>query len=279
MINEFFYPFSASAQPSPGPVPKLLYSDGHIIAEGFDLYLQYQLYIDKESNKKYLSFNIAHGSYMILHQSATDSLENGVAMEIFPNNGQRDDKLCRQKSSQNLRNLIESCWANIALRELTQAEKEQLKKFKDEKKGNELNSSSDPMSDWWVINDFWFNDEQMIRIKVKVLQLRDYFRFLIGMRSYQLVYNQKKITAQFTGIDYFQLWDKLSDSKNDFAVNINSLTENKSEMKLVGELAKRSFIVENQPAGSQRDCKETDLDLKPISCYGDIQIRKLNSDH
>lgn len=147
MINEFFYPFSASAQPSPGPVPKLLYSDGHIIAEGFDLYLQYQLYIDKESNKKYLSFNIAHGSYMILHQSATDSLENGVAMEIFPNNGQRDDKLCRQKSSQNLRNLIESCWANIALRELTQAEKEQLKKFKDEKKGNELNSSSDPMSD------------------------------------------------------------------------------------------------------------------------------------
>ena len=98
---------------------------------------------------------------------------------------------------------------------------------------------------------------------------------MIGTRSYQLVYKQKKITARFTGIDYFQLWDKQMNGANDFSVDVNSLTENKSELKLVGALAEKSFVIENQPAGSQRDCKETDLDLKPSSCYGDIQIRKL----
>ena len=234
--HESFRSRLASAKPSPQPIPKILYSEGHVITEGFDLtYFQYQLYNDRESSKKYLSFNVDYTPYMILHQSATDGLKDGIAMEVHPvGPGYKpDSELCKQKSEK-LRSLIESCYANIALRELTASEKEQLQKLKDEKKGT---------------------------------------------RSYQLVYKQKNINAQFSGIDYFQLSDKKIDGTNGFNVNINSLTDNKSEMKLVGDLDAKSFVIENQPAGSQKDCKETDLDLKPKSCYGDIQIRKLNSDH
>ena len=72
-VSFIWFP-SASAQPSPQPVSKLLYSNGHIIAEGLDLdYLQYQLYTDRNTSQKYLSFNIAHFSDMILRQNPPKS--------------------------------------------------------------------------------------------------------------------------------------------------------------------------------------------------------------
>ena len=116
----------------------MIYSDGHIIAYGSNLYyLQYQHYKDPTNNKKYLSFNIAHHLDMILRQNATE-LKDGFAIEVFSKKGQRNGELCRQKSSENLRDLIESCWGNIALRELNQWEKHQLRKFKDEQNKGKL---------------------------------------------------------------------------------------------------------------------------------------------
>lgn len=94
-----------------------------------------------------------------------------------------------------------------------------------------------------------------------------------------MVYQRKKINAQFLEIDYFSLDDDRRYGWNYFNVYIKQCSGGRSALGLKATLTEKSFVIENQPAGSMRNCRETDLvDLKPYSCFGDIQIRKLSSD-
>ena len=122
-------------------------------------------------------------------------------------------------------------------------------------------------------------DQRIVKAKVKVLQLNEFsFPISIGTRSYQVVYKQKMFTAQFSGIDYFEYRNLYFKQFQDLEVNVNRW-ENHSWLELFGAITELSFVVENQPAGSERDCIETDLEVKAhLSCSGDIQVRKLTSD-
>ena len=134
--SESFQSSLASAQPSPRPLIKVLYSNGHVIAEGFDLpRIFYDTFRYSGSKRNYLHFGV-NKTFMVFDKYVINQ-EDGVAMEVFPVDPTDlpNSALCREKSSENLRNLIEDCWANIALRELTASEKKQLQKLKNEKKG------------------------------------------------------------------------------------------------------------------------------------------------
>ena len=131
----------------------MLYSAEHVIASAYNLcYLDYREYTDETGNHKLLSFNAAGdapelvNAYMLLHKNYTD-LEVGIAVETYrPLVGhQPDTERCLQRTSEYLRHLVQSCYGNVAMRGLTEPEKQQLQKFKDDSKGKLVLSTPRPL--------------------------------------------------------------------------------------------------------------------------------------
>ena len=137
----------ASADLTTKPITTILYSDGHMISKSFDIrFLNYRHLIDEQGNKEnFLTFKTtgndsrAINANVFLHENASNL---SFAVETYkPKDGfafydyKPDNQLCREKTSENLRSLIQTCFANIALRELTQEEKQQLEKLKRQSKG------------------------------------------------------------------------------------------------------------------------------------------------
>lgn len=125
----------------------MLFSDYHFILEGFNVdnfwfeifrngyYPPYFLHIVTTK----FDWDIKGNKYVILHKNLTDLLgpTSGFALETYPSPpGYRpDEKLCLQRTSAHLRELIKKCFANIALRGLTQTEKQQLEELKRQSNG------------------------------------------------------------------------------------------------------------------------------------------------
>lgn len=60
----------------------------------------------------------------------------------FDTNDDWDTVKCVEKTEESLRHLIKECWARIKLRSLTEEEKKEVQKFKDEYKGKVSTHSS-----------------------------------------------------------------------------------------------------------------------------------------
>ena len=138
----------ATASPSPpGLVSKVLFSDYHFILEGFDVdKFFYQSVTDERTRTRFLEFqttefdtSIGNSKFVSLYRNLTDRLgpASGFALETYPlAPGHRpDEKLCLQRTSAHLRQLIIRCFANMALRDLTQTEKQQLEGLKRQSNG------------------------------------------------------------------------------------------------------------------------------------------------
>ena len=107
-------------------------------------YFRFFNYTDLRFGHKLLNFvtsrldqNFKKSKYVNLHQNFTDLHKTGFALETFPSgpNYVPDEKLCLERTSEHLRHLIERCNANVALRDLTEEEKQQLEKLKEQSKG------------------------------------------------------------------------------------------------------------------------------------------------
>ena len=63
-------------------------------------------------------------------------------------------------------------------------------------------------------------------------------------------------------------------------VDVNSHSEDRSRMEVSEPDSIASFVIQYQPANrDSQDCYNTGLaDLKPVKCYGEIELRRPNGD-
>lgn len=93
-----------------------------------------------------------------------------------------------------------------------------------------------------------------------------------------MIYQKKRITAQFIGMDYIYLHDSIVFGNNNLQVfNTFGPDQSKALMYLQDvKLADRSLVIESVPDDKQHNCLETDLTyLKPSGCFGNVQVRRL----
>ena len=140
-IKNWRFSFSASAQLIDRPNATVIYSAGHGISKGSNLeFLIFDQITDETGKYPILSFKIRTAksllAFMYLHKNYTDLQVSGIAVETFSTEPVRpgykaNNKLCLEKTSEKLRHLIRNCFENVFIRELTDVEKKELKKFKE----------------------------------------------------------------------------------------------------------------------------------------------------
>ena len=114
----------------------MLFHDGHFLAEGkAPVRISHYVDVDEHLSKTSFSHNfVAISDTMSLKRNLLN-VSGGFAIEAYHNVVFQEND-CKRKSSERLKPLINSCFQDIRLRELTAEEKEQIRAYKDEQKGN-----------------------------------------------------------------------------------------------------------------------------------------------
>lgn len=116
------------------PAVKILFDGGLVIGEGFDAReIHYREQDDKLIFETRNNNTKAIIEYMFLKKK--DAKKQSFAVENFPyasdyNPNEPNTEFCLENTSENLRDLIESCRYQIRLRDLTEEERKQLQKLK-----------------------------------------------------------------------------------------------------------------------------------------------------
>ena len=123
---------------------KVLYDRGFVVSESIDF---------SEMSLSYESYEGGHFSFSAASNNTEDLFERMEIKEGFEKQSpnftveiyskyEKDynphlDRFCKDNSSKALRNLIKHCWARTLLREMTDEEKEQMRKFKKEQQSKQ----------------------------------------------------------------------------------------------------------------------------------------------
>lgn len=121
----------------PAPTLKMLYDNDHVISESFDArILRYNYYTQKMTF--FTQNNNSMGLTDLLMLNGSFKNESwSFAVENF--NYTQDEKpskdFCVNNSDETFRSIIYICFGNIRIRNLTEGERNQMQKFKDEQEG------------------------------------------------------------------------------------------------------------------------------------------------
>lgn len=103
--------------------------------------------------------------------------------------------------------------------------------------------------------------------------------------SFKVIFDRRSIRTKSVGLDELSVSDLLQpNGQEEFSVGVLvtqafDRTSKIRDLKLLNNLTERSFVVEGLSEHDTYDCYRTDLvDLKPINCNGQIQLRRLKDD-